>query len=507
MLSFDTEDDSKGTTTLFCAYNGAEFVDIYGDNVRHRAADFLIHVGKANAWATNLEYDLSNVFGLDTSLITRHYNGSRLIWADIGSTVFLDTSNLSNPPFSVAKMGDMIGLPKLEMPSGYKVTPRRIEYCRRDAKITYDWVRWMAQKFSDMGVELRRTMAATSLAAFQGMYGYVPQNRDHRDFLRASYSGGRTEVFRVGPTKGVIHCCDVKSMYPSVMRDNVYPMPGTEVATSKPDLEGYGVIDATIVVPQTHIPVAWTRDTGKLIFPIGRMRVYLTFVEMREAMRHGAKIEEIHSAIQYTGTSRPFQQFVDTFFEWRKRGYEQAKFILNSLYGKFGESGEGVSIGPAGRIEETRQPKHANIVWASYITSYARLKLHRAMMQTIEHGAEVLYCDTDSIFYRHPTRIWDEKDIGGLEHKDTQEFFHARQPKDYLFGSEYHVKGVPRKQAQHFFMNNSAFFTRPNRFRESLYRGLIVNEWCEMEKTLKSQYDKRIAAKDGSTNPVTVNYQ
>jgi ribosomal protein L14 len=53
---------------------------------------------------------------------------------------------------------------------------------------------------------------------------------------------------------------------------------------------------------------------------------------------------------------------------------------------------------------------NSNVIYASIITSKARIKLHKGFMSVIENGGRLLYCDTDSIFGSY------KKDVGNEKH-------------------------------------------------------------------------------------------
>lgn len=127
--ALDTEDDSRGRAFLFNFYDignrsHSTFVD------QSSALDFVCGNPSRIYWAVNLEYDLNNLFRGCYGLLHFIYAGSRLITAELpGDRIrFMDTFN--HWSMSVKKMGDRIGLPKLEIEHGKRIPKKReLEKC------------------------------------------------------------------------------------------------------------------------------------------------------------------------------------------------------------------------------------------------------------------------------------------------------------------------------------------------------------------------------------------
>lgn len=521
LISFDTEDDGQGNCFLctFCIIhndNSVEYKVFHGRDWQAKCLHWLCELPNCYIYATNLEYDITNIFGLSTNLVTRFYNSSKLLYATYEGIEFRDTLWLSNPPISVKTMGEQMGIKKMEMPKQpfNKSKNDWIEYNKQDALITALWTLREIQKFGEIGIELKRTLPATALKAFMNKYedNIMTPNRltktglTYRDYIRKSYGGGRTEIFRTGVIDGNVHCADVNSMYPSVMLNNEYPNPAyAEFIVNKKQSplhkEYMGVFHATVTVPKVFNPSLYFRHKSKTIFPTGILRGYWTGADLLYAESLGYEII-IHDAIIYTKSVKPFKEFVDYFYSLKVKGNKQAKYILNSLYGKFGESGELKIIGPDGEKTEHYTSQHSNVIWSAYVTSYARIQLHKFMSKVEDNN--LLYCDTDSIFYRGK-KVFDNSDmLGVMSHKGTETGFQAILPKLYRWGNNYHAKGVPQRDAMEFFLSGRTSYNKPLRFRESVRRGRgSGNNWINAEKKLQSSYDKReVIDKFGSTKPI-----
>lgn len=520
VASFDTEDDSKGNAFLgsVCWWADREETDykegkvekasFHGEGWQVRLVLFLMEKKFDIVYAVNLEYDLNNVFRMDHTLLKRVYVGSRLLYAEVGKIEFRDASWFENPPASVARMGEQLGLPKLNMPHVPRATPTMIEYCERDAEVTLRWVAMVTGDFARINVRLRRTLPSTSLHYFHQVHGRQAQQPDIMvgkmpiiDFLRAGYFGGRTECFRLKTVRETVHCADVSSMYPSVMREMEYPSPDTAEYTTSPDITIPGAYYCNIHAPPLRFPILPYRLNGWTLFPAGDFSGVWTSPEIQAAIDAGYNVEPLFG-VQYSGTYKPFTEVIDTLYEWKAKGHTRAKFIMNSLYGKFGESGTLVEITADGERLIQSIPRHANVIWSAYVTAYARLRLLEGLLMVEAHGGESLYCDTDSVFYTAPEPIMTGKGLGAWEHKGTEQIFECKSPKIYRFGDTFHGKGVPRSEAMGYFLYGMAEYDKPNRFRESMRRGLIVNRWERRTKRTMFEYRKRVVMPDGATIPI-----
>lgn len=83
-------------------------------------------------------------------------------------------------------------------------------------------------------------------------------------------------------------------------------------------------------------------------------------------------------------------------------------------------------------------PSYSIPIWASYITAYARLKLFSLLR---EHQEQILYCDTDSVFFANGYTIPDGELLGELKHEYNVERAVFVRPKFY-YTNRAKVKGV-----------------------------------------------------------------
>lgn len=294
--------------------------------------------------------------------------------------------------------------------------------------------------------EVGVTAPATSMKLFRRKYLKQPIPRDEatHDFVREGYYGGRVEVYQ--RDGGALRYFDFNSSYPAVMLEDM-PAGGAVEWDGEPSsamqrsLIGFCKVD--VEVPDTiHIPplpvradgkptVGYTPGTegspvakGKLIFPVGRLQGVWEWSELQLAMEMGCEIKRWHQSVWYK-PSPIFRQFVTDLYAYRdtsRADYDQGladvvKRILNACYGKFAtkvlrkriylwddpelpDRATPATPGPESLVWYAEQEVDACYIIpqiSARVTAMARVRLLRAMLQAMELGGTVYYCDTDSI--------------------------------------------------------------------------------------------------------------
>lgn len=335
------------------------------------------------------------------------------------------------------------------------------------------------------------------------------QNLEVEEFLRDSYCGGRTEVFKPRlEVKGYHY--DVNSLYPYVMSDGdaEYPV-GKPEYTEQPNKARYlyehwketgyglGFLNCHVYVPKQHIPPLPVKK-GKLAFPCGHLYGTWTYEELRYAEEEcGVKILECYGACHFETTYPVFKRFVGTFYALKEQASREkngalrmlSKLLLNVGYGYTGMTRDDKTA-----LDDISQAhKHDNIVFqdsecgfieyqaeikaeyiqvqvASYVTSRARLVLLKGLKDIEKRGGNVYYCDTDSIVSDIPMSpdIVDGSKIGywDLEGEPTRGIF--IKPKVYteLFDDKpdtVKFKGISRETQKDLDFN----------FYETLYQDIL----------------------------------
>ena len=460
-----------------------------------------------------------------------------------GKTVtFIDTLNYAG--MSVHDMGNILGYEKLDLdgkigliPENKKEVFELINYNIRDCEISLKFMKFLYDGFEDLGASPKLTIASTAMSLFRNKYlkdKYYLQNTDDILEIMQGYYGGRTEAFK----RGVIregNYYDINSMYPSAMTKRV-PNPNTHRVTHKNVLDyiyNYeGMSKVSVFCPDMKIPLLPYRTGNKLIFPTGNFSGWYTHVELRKALSLGYVIKKVHKTHYYKETCEPLKDYALELYETRKTAKKQKnkmqlvyKLLLNSLYGKFGqrfldreeytpisnftleqirEMKDFERLGDFIKHKKDSEPSHFCIpIWASYITSYSRLMLYDYLST-----CDPYYCDTDSIITLCNIEESDELGKMKLEMKIKEGII--IKPKMYAVISDDNkeivkIKGVKKKVVvgdvevsvdYNFFLaleeDSSVEYRKFVKFKESMRRGLKVNEIIPMIKELDLDDNKRV---------------
>ncbi len=457
----------------------------------------LIEYLEAERWTCDTLYDK----GLVTILICAAPDGRRI--------KFLAAQNWLQG--SVREWGELLGLEKGEV-TFTEDHETIAAYCRRDVEITGRAV------LGYMGFVREHDMGGFALtAAGQAFRCFRHRFMKHRSilhydqaaynrFTRAAYTGGRVECGHIGKLRGEFVKLDINSMYPHVMRNNVYPAkikqwirdPSIEAAAAK-CAKYCSVAEVELY---TDEPAYAVRSTERLLFPVGTFTTYLCTESMRYALAQGHVVK-----VRQLMTFEPLEMFadyVDYFYPLKARYkadgngvYEKTtKLMLNGLYGKFGEQRSReisrrhtpdalVTRVPGVYEREALEEEHPKFDWryepltgaeptyvpgvrwsllhttveevsvdegagsapmiAAHVTDYARMLLYRYMRLV---GLDrVLYCDTDSLIIHAEDvgkleGVIDATALGALKIEGEATEIDIRGAKDYSFGDDLRRKGI-----------------------------------------------------------------
>jgi hypothetical protein len=331
-----------------------------------------------------------------------------------------------------------------------------IDYNRNDCIGLYEV---LASFYEQTGIQ-SETFATHSLRVWRKDFlsrEIFQQKPDVDEFTRSSYVGGRVEVYKRGDT--TVNAYDVNSMYPHAMRGKIpvdYSHGGKKLQQGD-DL--YGFINAIVHIPDNiYIPPLPTR-IEKLYFPKGTIHGYWTNEELIYAESLGVKIQRILQAM-YFKTDDIFSEYVNKLFTLKKTALEPtrtiAKYLLNSLYGKFGQNplkqvycrvadtpddsylildSEGKPTG-FGWYETRSRAAYLLPHISAAICSNARIYLHKQLDENS------YYCDTDSVFTSRELET--SKELGGWS-KIGSGIATFIQPKLYKFEGHWKGKGISVK--------------------------------------------------------------
>lgn len=315
--------------------------------------------------------------------------------------------------------------------------------------------------------------------------------------IREAYFGGRTEVFVPRLFDGYHY--DVNSLYPSVMKAHEYPV-GKYFVVQGARAEkcfdawltfhaGNGIMECDVFVPdQFYPPLPYKKvlkrstERGKLLFPVGHLSGTWTFPELEHAIDCGARIHTVKQVIYWPRTEAVFKEYVETFEAMKKgsKGAKKqfAKIMLNSLYGKFGMQRLRESLLPESYkalceeqdvfyMEREHFLLDEKMVWtdvysnskyiqvhlACFVTSYARIVLHQALIE--ETSGQKFYCDTDSVVSQNTFHddLVDPDEFGKWDLENVVKKGIYLQPKLYYektVKDEYGTIGGARYESRHY---------------------------------------------------------
>ena len=393
-------------------------------------------------------------------------------------------------PMSIEKIGETIGLPKLDVDFGEVSDEELKTYCRRDTEILGKGFLYYLSFLTDNDCGgFSPTLSGQSMRCYRhkSMAHRILVYHDEEviDMEREAYFGGRCEAFRIGDQgPGDFVQLDVNSMYPYVMMNHHYPCgfrqwrfsPSPEELTEL--LESYCVIaDVSL---QTDCPAYPKTINGKTCFPVGRFNTMLCSDSLSFAIENG----DIHSVRYVLVYERAplFVRYVEAFMGLRRKYQEEenelmekvCKLFSNSLYGKFGEQRDvvirdefteendfwRVPYWNADRrksgVEETFFHRYRQIegkveapnsvpAIAAHVTDYARNYLLELMY--IVGLEDVYYVDTDSMITTRermgqlPGELLG-MDYGQMKIEEEGERLVIHGCKDYRLGGKSKQKGI-----------------------------------------------------------------
>lgn len=320
--------------------------------------------------------------------------------------------------------------------------------------------------------EVGITAPATSMKIFRRRFlkEELPRAKETHEFVRASYKGGRTEPFKRHGRK--LRYFDINSSYPAAM---LHDMPAGEPTwwEGEPskrlnDGKHVGFVEAQVYVPEgMHLPPL-PITKGKLIFPVGKIEGIWEWSELQMALEVGCEVHQYKRSVWYP--AKPlFRDFVTELYQYRDKKSplydeglaEVVKIMLNALYGKFGMKTlrKQIYLWNDPDLPEDAVPCNGDPdcpVWyaetesdapyvmpqiSARVTSLARQRLYRGMLEIERGGGTVYYVDTDSIITDGTMQTSSE--LGAF--KDELPEFAGKligdfiAPKLYMLSSEHHV--------------------------------------------------------------------
>ena len=430
-------------------------------------------------------------------------------------------------PLSLAKACKTFKLQgKDDLPLDTHENDRRWEvYNRQDCEALWSVLgRFHTMVEDNLGGEVGITTPATAMKTFRRKYltHKIPRGEDAHEFVFSTYCGGRVEVFQREAV--ALHYYDINSSYPAVMRE---PMPCEDPifwqgeppsVFTRAGSEYVGFVEADVELSEYIPPLPVKRDS-KLLFPTGRI----------SGRWDWAELSLVRSGIRKWGQSVWFKSkpllrgMVEDLYPYRdksRQGYDEGlayvvKILLNSLYGKFGQSAlrrkvvtwsedlpkgaipvDGSPESPVWYIDEEVKAPYIMPQIAAHVTALARIKLYRHMVAA---GDSLAYCDTDSIITSSQLEV--STALGDLKNEYPGVTFSGTflAPKLYMLrGSDGSVKVVAkgiRERTEDTFNTLASGGTVSSFELEKLgklaHAGFRRPQMFELKKSLKFKSVKR----------------
>jgi hypothetical protein len=388
-----------------------------------------------------------------------------------------------------------------------KVTRKLLAYLRHDCQGLYQVLEKYAEwdLIQEAGAKL--TMASQALQVFRLFIKKPIANLgDEEDaFVRKSYVGGRTEIFRPlhlsekflqgqpnidGLLKRTypsaskpLHCYDVNSLYPFSMLGEFPNFPQNFTRHYFPHRMGF--YDVTVEVPEMWIPplgtVAKIGKSEKFIFPTGIFRGTWSTLELEYARTLGVKILKVHRGLLFHSGGEIFRPYIEKLYAMRLEAQAKkdpvgdvlTKLLMNSLYGRMGLNRERENLvlmptpgkeselysqieTPDGVVQLFKEGKFledsfSNVAIAAWVTSRSRVHMHKIYMSC---GKDLYYTDTDSLFTTREIPTGNQ--LGQLKLEYSREAACFLLPKTYITESDdlkkVVMKGFEKKKCAFFTM-------------------------------------------------------
>ena len=237
---------------------------------------------------------------------------------------------------------------KICMPVSQEV----LDYMKTDVMGTYELFLKLNEPFLSERLDIRKlyTLSQGGEKILKNIWkkekydeptdGITPRDKDN--FYREAIYGGRCERFinrytsqdygkSYSETKRYMDALDCNSLYPSVMRNNEFPV-GDSVFTNDEMPTLMGIYKCEVIPSNRNIPVLppYTLET--------RIQT-LTSIDIQQGRKFGDTINVINGYV-WKKTAPIYKTFMDKYYAIKKNSkkgspqYENAKLMMNSQFGK-----------------------------------------------------------------------------------------------------------------------------------------------------------------------------
>lgn len=332
---------------------------------------------------------------------------------------------------------------------------------------------------------------------------------------RFAYAGGRFEIIRKGHSDNRAYQYDIRSAYPSAMRNLPCLTHGEWRHVIGPTRAvPFGVYRIEVLGTQvtgTRPQPLWHRNAKGTVFFCDNPHGWYWSPEAALGMELPNSV--IHEGWEFIPgcECNPFR-FVEPLYNKRaalKKAGDGAhiglKLGLNSLYGKLAQQ-IGWDVGPPLRLP----PFHC-LEWAGYVTSHCRAEVYRAAMTAPD---DIIAFETDAVFSRVPLDVklgerlgeWDQTDYSSLTYLKSGMYWGTSEGKEVEKTRGINKGSIPRELVIHELQNGQnklpATQTRFITLGQALHQNFdLWTHWVTAPREISVLlWGKRIDIFDGRDN-------
>ena len=253
----------------------------------------------------------------------------------------------------------------LEQESIWNTTPNKVsEYVLNDVDILREGFLYFTNNinktFNCNYAAYTLTIPGLAFKIFKNKF-MIPNSiskniKSHELYIRESYMGGRTEIFKPYSEKAYYY--DVNSLYPYCMQMPLPTKPIGDIIYSEAELlkfdinKNFGFVTAIVYVDHSeYFPILPIKDKSKgMLFPTGEFKGTWFTEELKFAINNSkTNIICIISFLEFKKNETGLKDYVQTLYKNRLK-YDKkngmnfiSKLLLNSLYGRFGMKTDNVT--------------------------------------------------------------------------------------------------------------------------------------------------------------------
>lgn len=418
-----------------------------------------------------------------------------------GSRTYKIVDTFNYWQMSLAKIGESVGVEKIECDTERVTLPGLLAYCKNDVAILESAVCGLLKQWvrEDCGV-FQPTSASLAMQNFRHRTDILTTDGKSVDIVcepgskqhtleRESYFGGRIQSFYIGERHHTIYHLDCNSLYPYVMRNNLYPrrFVGYKRSMTLEELRStskvYGVVARVLL--KSRYDTYPVRIDKKQYHCNGRFWTTICGAELIRAIESDS-IDKIHTA-QFYSVADLFGKWVDYWYGRKvesdrigSRGMQDRNFcklILNSLSGKWAQHGKhwrdcpgkiplvrwgsypareegGLYFekhrGVGGNLQvlsEGREPEHSFPAISAFITANAREYMRSVINICPERSVyymatDSIICDSDAYETLRQDGYISQTELGKFKVLGIYDYACFHGPNDYVLGSRQVTSGI-----------------------------------------------------------------